>query len=675
MPTFPRRITKPFSYPFSATNGGLYAIRITATCRSGNQTGQWGGEDLRVEIDGMALREIPAVARTQQYNIPSAWNGTELKDLPKTVIFVLQLKTGEHELNFVPYRGAQILEEPLVQPVSDPRAFTAVADQQVQDGDRRPWYTIALVNLPLKTITLDATVQWRWRDSDDLKLIIDNKTKPNPSRLAILRRDWLLSGSLLKRLFNNQRQQFTFDEKLPEGIHYIELWADRKPKIHRLELDMGEIKPDGSTPQHNATITDPNEGITEVNLRTDSSTQSDVAIAIPVGQRVTVVEEGEVGEYVTSHTDRWHKITYDGHSGYVLSFYVDIDGQTTDGIKRTVAHHAKQAGVEAEHVLALAECESHFKPYAVSEVNAKGVMQLSEPLLADLNDRTKPYYSPVDNPFDFEQNVRAGVSYFAYLYERYKDNRQRLEKTVAAYNTGPGEIPVGETLELSLYAPETQRLVECVQTHLRKRSLASFSQKAGIAAVAVGILAAILSIGTMSLPPPDAGSVQGVSDAQRVAHASFTFQRPYLFSPQVRSIQVSSYNTEPFIWRTNITVFGPQKTTRQQVTVPGAVRNTYLFDLAYKEPSELLVLTEEGQLIKTRVFHYDQERQELIPLSFVAADDSRQDRLCCQLPLLKPRDNGVQYDIAMRQAVTRTETTYRYSPRHNDFREVSATSP
>ena len=197
----------------------------------------------------MALREIPPLARKQEYDIPPAWSGTQSQGLPKTVVFVLRLAAGEHTLNFVPYRGAEILAEPQVKLVADPRSWLAVANKQAEENDRRPWQMIALINLPLKSISLDATAEWRWRDSDDLKLIVDGVVKPNPSWLAILRKDWLLSGSLLKWLRKSQQQHFAFEENLPVGIHYIELWTDRQPRVHVLKLDLGEVAEDEAQPE------------------------------------------------------------------------------------------------------------------------------------------------------------------------------------------------------------------------------------------------------------------------------------------------------------------------------------------------------------------------------------------------------------------------------------------
>ncbi|MDP3997875.1 MAG: cell wall hydrolase [bacterium] len=254
--TYPHRIIRPFTHPFTVATAGLYTITINAICRSGRQINQPGGEDLRVEIDSIALREIPAVARTQEYDIPPAWNGTQLCGLSKTVVFVLRLETGNHQINFIPYRGAEIVAEPKIELVSDPHSLSLIMEQQAEDSDRRPWYTISLVNLPLQRLTIDATAKWHLGDSDDIKIIVDNAVKPNPSSLAILRRDWLISGSLLKKLFKNERQQFNFEENLNQGIHYIELWADREPIIHSFELDLGDIEIEEPA-QRTPTVDDP----------------------------------------------------------------------------------------------------------------------------------------------------------------------------------------------------------------------------------------------------------------------------------------------------------------------------------------------------------------------------------------------------------------------------------
>lgn len=234
---FPKRITQPFNHPVSIPESGLYSIFIIASCRSGKQIKQYGGEDLRVEIDNTILREIPGIARKQQYDIPPTWSGTQLQGKTKTVIFILRLQAGAHTLKFFPYRGSEITNEPKIKKLSDPRNISFPLEAKAETGDRRPWYTVILIDLPLKTFTVDATIHGRFQDSDDVKIIIDGRPKEN--LLSKKYRWWHWAGSILRKLSGQAHQKETFTENLRRGDHYIELWADRQPTLHNIELDLG----------------------------------------------------------------------------------------------------------------------------------------------------------------------------------------------------------------------------------------------------------------------------------------------------------------------------------------------------------------------------------------------------------------------------------------------------
>ena len=105
---FNKKIIENFDYDFDIDKRGLYAISITARCRSGKQVHERGGEDLRVEIDGQKFREIPPEKNVQLYNIPSSWNGTKLKGLKKTVVFISWLEKNNHKITFIPRKEAKL---------------------------------------------------------------------------------------------------------------------------------------------------------------------------------------------------------------------------------------------------------------------------------------------------------------------------------------------------------------------------------------------------------------------------------------------------------------------------------------------------------------------------------------------------------------------------------------
>lgn len=103
-------------------------------------------------------------------------------------------------------------------------------------------------------------------------------------------------------------------------------------------------------------------------------------------------------------------------------------------------HSSCFAAAAAEHglpmtlLLAVARGESDFDPAARSKANAHGVMQIRWPVTARHLGihRLSQLYDPCTN-------IEAGTRYLKELLERYEGN---LHLALAAYNYGPGRIPV-----------------------------------------------------------------------------------------------------------------------------------------------------------------------------------------------------------------------------------------
>jgi len=124
---------------------------------------------------------------------------------------------------------------------------------------------------------------------------------------------------------------------------------------------------------------------------------------------------------------------------------------------------ARQAGLQQldpRLVEAVIQVESGYNPQALSRAGAMGLMQLMPETARD--------YS-VANPYDPEENLRAGITYLRRLLDRFKGS---VELALAAYNAGPEPVerhggipPYAETRDyvrhiLSLY---TGRQVELTQ--------------------------------------------------------------------------------------------------------------------------------------------------------------------------------------------------------------------
>jgi membrane-bound lytic murein transglycosylase F len=96
--------------------------------------------------------------------------------------------------------------------------------------------------------------------------------------------------------------------------------------------------------------------------------------------------------------------------------------------------YGNQYGIDWRLVLAQMYQESKFDPQAKSWAGAMGLLQVMPQTAAELG---------VEDPWDPESNIHAGVRYMAWLLQRFEPTlpmRQRIRFALASYNAGLGHV-------------------------------------------------------------------------------------------------------------------------------------------------------------------------------------------------------------------------------------------
>ncbi|MDD2714634.1 MAG: transglycosylase SLT domain-containing protein [Candidatus Wallbacteria bacterium] len=101
--------------------------------------------------------------------------------------------------------------------------------------------------------------------------------------------------------------------------------------------------------------------------------------------------------------------------------------ETGEKYQDSVALYSEKYELPPALVLAIIKAESNFDPKAVSKKGAMGLMQLM-PVICEK--------CGVKDPYDPEQNVQGGTSYFSELLVRFKN----VNLALAAYNAGPSRV-------------------------------------------------------------------------------------------------------------------------------------------------------------------------------------------------------------------------------------------
>ena len=116
-----------------------------------------------------------------------------------------------------------------------------------------------------------------------------------------------------------------------------------------------------------------------------------------------------------------------------------------------IAQAAAKAGVDAQLVRAVAEQESGFRPCAVSDKGAQGLMQLMPATAGQLG---------VKDPFDPQESLVSGAHLLKQLLDRFGGD---AALALGAYNAGPERVEQSGGVP---QIPETVRYVQQILSRL-----------------------------------------------------------------------------------------------------------------------------------------------------------------------------------------------------------------
>jgi soluble lytic murein transglycosylase len=106
-------------------------------------------------------------------------------------------------------------------------------------------------------------------------------------------------------------------------------------------------------------------------------------------------------------------------------------------LARTLVEEARRHDLDPRLVLAVVHVESRYDTYAVSNMDAMGLMQILPSTGEWLAPQVGVDWQGPQTLFDPISNVRLGVAYLRMLVDRYDGN---LSAALVAYNWGPGHV-------------------------------------------------------------------------------------------------------------------------------------------------------------------------------------------------------------------------------------------
>lgn len=101
-----------------------------------------------------------------------------------------------------------------------------------------------------------------------------------------------------------------------------------------------------------------------------------------------------------------------------------------------VEYYADEYNLDKYLVYSVIKVESNFDPHALSNANARGLMQLMSKTAEECNQKGEFGYTIPADLYNSQKNIHLGCFYLSSLMDTYKDT----ELAITAYNGGTGNV-------------------------------------------------------------------------------------------------------------------------------------------------------------------------------------------------------------------------------------------
>ena len=228
---------------FQTPKNSYYLIKMSAKAKSEKQRDSTDDEDITIKIDTLEFPKPNTLSKL--INSPASFNGGKLHNKEQITYFIIYLKTGEHTIELIPQHGdgSDIIEVSYDEINIKNNQVTLNLNQQLENRDKNPWITFVLVEIGVKSFSIETKVRWHLLDGDDIKVIINGQIQKATTKY---RKDWIIKTNPLNIFGKTEVITLTPNLQI-QKYNYIELYTDKTPTLKSISFEIIEQEKPNTT--------------------------------------------------------------------------------------------------------------------------------------------------------------------------------------------------------------------------------------------------------------------------------------------------------------------------------------------------------------------------------------------------------------------------------------------